>query len=109
MADEFKVKSIDLDKVAETFRFPKLEPDTDYSTDLLLEAITAVIKRSSGGAVTVAVAQAVMGLASVMMQSGMMCDDSDTDPPSPMEPRYRDGKVVFRCKHTPAHEFEIDV
>lgn len=109
MADEFKVKSVALDKVSETFRFPKVELDNDYSTDLLRDAITAVIKLSAGAVVTVAAAQAVMGLASVMMQSGMMCDDSDTDPPSPMEPRYRDGKVVFRCKHMPAHEFEIDV
>ncbi|WP_319529581.1 hypothetical protein [uncultured Cohaesibacter sp.] len=109
MADTFNVKSIALDKIAETFRFPKSEPDNDYSTELMINAIAAVAKLSSSEVVTLAAAQAMMGLASVMMQSGMMCDDSDIDPPSPMEPRYRDGKVVFRCKHSPAHEFEINV
>ncbi|MFW2541453.1 hypothetical protein ACN2XU_02340 [Primorskyibacter sp. 2E107] len=107
MSDDIAAKRVPLSRIASTFRFP--EPGKPTDTASLGAAITSVIAQAAGGAITVGAAQAVMGLASMMMQSGIMCDDSNSEPPSPMEPRFRDGKVTFRCKHSPAHEFDIDV
>lgn len=48
-------------------------------------------------------------ISGMLLTSGVMCDESSTEKPSVMDATYRGGKVVFRCFHTPFHEFEVDV
>lgn len=37
------------------------------------------------------------------------CTESVTEAPSPMGASYANGEVVFRCDHSPPHEFRVKV
>lgn len=58
-------------------------------------------KPGAGSAASAITAQLVAG--------GVMCDDSDTEPPSPMQAFYRRNRLVFRCGHSEPHEFIVRI
>ncbi|WP_117190615.1 hypothetical protein [Rhizobium terrae] len=53
--------------------------------------------------------KAMASITQSLALSDITCDESATEKPSKMQAVYRGGKVVFRCYHSPTHEFEIDV
>lgn len=56
-----------------------------------------------------AIGQHFTAIRRTLLMGNIMCDESDTEKPSPMDATYRRRTVTFRCRHDPWHEFTVEV
>jgi hypothetical protein len=100
-----KIKKIRLDDFYETFGIPdvgKVEIDSIgvYIREIANENIY-------GDIVGLNVQNAMASIGQSLALGNITCNE--IIPSSSMQAIYRNKKVVFRCYHTPTHEFEIQV